>query len=104
MKDFNFEEWHEKYLNYEYIDLKKYFNESDIEIINKLGLEVKDKLYTNYEFDILNGDYIMYYYDEEEMDEEELKETKSLEGTGVSREEYNDLLKKFEEILVNYEV
>ena len=32
------------------------------------------------------------------MTDEEKADTKSLEGTGVSREEYNTLLKKFEQI------
>ena len=99
-----FEKWQEKYRNYEFIDLKKYLDMDDIELLKKLGLEVKDKLYSNYEFDVLDGELILYYRNEEEMDEEELKNSKSLEGTGVSREEYNKLLGKFEKIQNSYNI
>lgn len=92
-----FKEWHEKYCNDEVVDLKKYFTQADFEIIKKLGIEILDKIYTEREFEVLDGEYILYYY-EDNMTDEEKADTKSLEGTGVSREEYNTLLKKFEQI------
>lgn len=92
-----FKEWHEKYCNDEVVDLKKYFTQEDFEIIKKLGIEILDKIYTEREFEVLDGEYILYYY-EDNMTDEEKADTKSLEGTGVSREEYNTLLKKFEQI------
>ena len=92
-----YKEWYEKYCNDEVVDLKKYFTQEDFEIIKKLGIEILDKIYTEREFEVLDGEYISYYY-EDEMTDEEKAETKSLEGTGVSREEYNTLLKKFEKI------
>lgn len=36
------------------------------------------------------------------MDKEELAEAKTLEGTGVSREEYNYILEKFDKIREKY--
>ena len=68
-----------------------------IKVIKKLGIEILDKVYTKREFEVLDGEYILYYY-EDDMTDEEKADTKSLEGTGASREEYNTLLKKFEKI------
>ena len=93
----NSEGWREMYMNKEIVDLKKYFTQEDFEIIKKLGIEILDKVYTEREFEVLDGEYILYYY-EDNMTDEEKADTKSLEGTGVSREEYNTLLKKFEQI------
>ena len=67
MYRFNYEEWSEKYHNKEFIDLMKYLNDADIILLNKLDIELKDKIYTNYEFDIVEGDLIRYYRNEDEM-------------------------------------
>lgn len=94
-----YERWKEKYYNKRYIDIMKYFDSKDIDIINKLGIKVESKLYTEHEFEILNMDYLAYYDDpEEELSEEEKEFQKSLEGTNVSREDYNKLLEKINEI------
>ena len=43
--------------------------------------------------------FLTYYDDpEDDLSEEELKYQKSLDGTGVTREEYNTVLKKLETI------
>lgn len=93
MNDYN--EWHERYRTKEVIDIKSHLDSNDIEILKKLGIIIEDKIYTCYEFDIIDGELILYYLDED-MSEEEKKESKPLEGTGVSRAEYNWVLKKFE--------
>lgn len=89
--------WHKKYATEEIIDLKKYLLKEDFEILKKLGIAVLDKIYTAREFDVLDEDYILYYYDDN-MNEEEKADTKSLENTGVTREEYNQLLDKLHKI------
>lgn len=93
--------WKEKYFNKELVDLKKYFNEKDFEIISKLRIEIKDKIYTEYEFELLDGE-VIDYYKSDDMDEEELKMGKNLEETGVSIEEYNQLLDKIHNINIEY--
>lgn len=90
-------EWNETYHNEEIVDLKKHLSAEDFEIIVKLGSKIKDKVYTEYEFEVLNME-LLAYYKTEDMNEEELKEVKSLEGTGVSRKQYNDLMEKIEKI------
>lgn len=93
MKDF--EEWNKRYRNKEVIHIKSHLDSNDLEILNKLGITIEDKMYTCYEFDVIDGDLILYYLDDE-MTEEEKNESKPLEGTGVTRAEYNWVLKKFE--------
>lgn len=95
------EAWKERYYNKRNIDVMKYLNSEDIELVEKLGIKVEKKLYSNYEFDIINCLLIRYYIDED-MSEEELAESKTLEGTGVTREEYNLLIEKFENISLDY--
>jgi hypothetical protein len=97
MERFNYKEWLDTYHNKEIVDLKKHFTEEELNIIRKLGIEIKDKVYTEYEFEILDMD-ILAYYKYDDMTKEELEITKNLEETGVSKEEYEKLLKKMEEI------
>ena len=95
---FNYDKWYKKYHNEEIIDLKKYLNKADKLTLKKLKIEVKNKILTNFEYDVLKGKVLEYYKDEEEMDALDLELYKPLEGTGVSVEEYNTLLNKFEYI------
>lgn len=78
------------------VDLLKYLNEEDVRIINKLGYEVENKVYTEYEYDSLKGDIAKYYIDDE-MEEREVAETMPLPEE-ITRDTYNNLLKKFDEI------
>lgn len=97
----NSEDWKERYYNKRNINIMNFLNNNDIELLNKLGITVESKLYSNYEFDIIDGLLIRYYIDED-MSEEELAESKTLEGTGVTREEYDLLIEKFENISLDY--
>lgn len=99
---FNYDEWYKKYHTEEIIDLKKYLTKEDRVILKKLKIEVKNKVLTNYEYDLIKGDVLEYYRNEEEMNALELLECKPLDGTGVSREEYNKVLEKFENISNKY--
>ena len=96
-----YKKWYEEYSTVEKVDLKKYFTSQDLEILKKLGIEVKDKIYTEREFEELDSEYILFYYDDS-MTEEEKSETKSLENTGVTREEYNKILDKFHKINLEF--
>lgn len=94
-KELNYEEWKEKYYKDRTIDIMKYITKEDIELIRKLNIEVEKKIYTEHELEILEMDLLQYYKDND-INKEELEFTKNLEGTGVSEEEYNMLLKKLE--------
>jgi len=100
----DYETWHERYMKKEIINIKENLDSNDIEILSKLGINIEDRLYTEYEFEIIDGELLKYYLSDD-MDEEEKKESVPLDGTGVSREEYNWVLKKFEimQMTMNYD-
>lgn len=97
----DFDLWYETYSTKELVDLKKHLSESDFELLKKLGIEVKDKIYTEQELEYLDMDLIAYYINEEDMDEEEIKESKDL-PENVTREEFNELLEKVNNISIEY--
>lgn len=102
MEKFNYDEWNERYHNREIIDIKKYLNDEDIEIIHRLGIKTYDKIYTEYELEVLEMDLLAYYKDlDEELSEEEKQYQKSLRGKRVTRKRYNMLLKKIEEMKIH---
>ena len=83
----------------EIIDINKHLTSADKKILDKLGIKIKNKKYTEYEYECLRMDFLVYYDDpEDDLSEEELQYQKSLDGTGVTREEYNTVLKKLETI------
>lgn len=97
------QEWREKYYNLEIININDYFTQTDKKIFEKLGIELKDKIYTEFECECLYIDFLKYYDDpENDLSEEERIYQKSLDGTGVTREEYNEVLKKIEKINNNF--
>lgn len=99
INDKEYKEWDEKYHNLDVIDVKKHLSSKDIKILKKLGIKVKNKIYTEYEFECLTMDLLAYYDDPEMVLSEEEKEfQKSLDGTNVSREEYNEVLNKVQKI------
>ena len=97
----DFDKWYEKYSIKEIVDLKKHLSESDFELLKKLGIEIKDKIYTEQELEYLDMDLIAYYINEEDMDEEEIKESKDL-PENVTRQEFNEILEKVNNISIKY--
>lgn len=100
MDTFDFDVWYEKYSTLEIVDLKKHLSKEDFDLLKRLNIEIKDKVYTEQEFEILDMELLGYYIDED-MDEEELKESKPL-PEGITREEYDKLLEKLSNISSEY--
>lgn len=101
MASFNYEEWNEKYHNLEYIDLKTLFDEDELNTLRKLGIEIKEKMYTEYEYELIMMEIGHYMEIEEDAPEviEALKDTrKYIENKGVSQEEFDKLIKKFDSL------
>ena len=97
------QEWREKYYNLEIININEYLTQTDKQLLEKLGIKIKDKIYTEFECECLYMDFLKYYDDpENDLSEDERKYQKSLDGTGVTREEYNEVLKKIEKINNNF--
>ena len=97
---FDFDSWYDKYSTDEIVDMKKYLNRADINLLKKLNIKIKNKIYTEQEVEILNMDLLSYYV-ADDMDEDELKQSKLL-PKDVSREEYNNLLEKINKISEDY--
>ncbi len=96
MRNFNYEKWHEEYKQKEFIEVKKYFKEKNIEVLEKLNIQIMDKLYTGYEFDLLDDELMLYY------ENNITKQNKKLKEKGVTVKEYNELIEKTEQILKDY--
>ena len=94
------DEWKERYENKEIVNIKNEFTINKLALLQKLGVELMDKLYTEREFEILDMKVISYYYDDTMSDEEKAECIPLPEG--VSREEYNKLTDKIHEINLKY--
>lgn len=90
----DYNKWDYEYHNKQIIDIKKELTDSQLEIIRKLGIEIKDKIYTEYEYECLKLKLLEYM----ESEDGEEYPTKSLDGTNVSKEEFNSLIKRVDEI------
>lgn len=88
----SFKQWEERYFNKKVVDVNKEFTDKEKTTLEKLGIKLSNKIYTEYEFEQLDGDVILYYYDDE-MTEEEKAECKKLPDN-ITRDEYNELLNK----------
>lgn len=97
---FDFDSWYDKYSTEEIVDIKKFLDRADINLLKKLNIKIKNKIYTEQEVEILNMDLLSYYI-ADDMDEDELKESKAL-PQNVSREEYNNLFDKINKISEDY--
>ena len=92
-------EWDEKYHNLEILNIRKMLSFKEKRILKKLGITIKNKKHTECEIECLMLELLLYYDDPEEyLKKKKKKYQKSLEGTGVSREEYNKLLNKITKI------
>lgn len=89
----------EKHHNVEGIDIKKLLNWKDKRILKKLGITIKNEKYTEYELECLITELLAYYdAPEQNLTKKEKQYQEFLDGTNVSREEYNKLLNKIEKI------
>lgn len=97
---FDFDSWYDKYSTEEIVDIKKFLNRDDINLLKRLNIRTKNKIYTEQEVEILSMKVLAYYI-ADDMDEEELKMSKDL-PKNISRTEYNRLLEKINKIMKNY--
>lgn len=94
-------EFKKKYYNLEILNLKEYFTTEDLKILNKLGINIKSKNYTQYEFDLIKQELWFYMEPEDEEPEiiEDLKQMRKYVGNkGVSQSEFDKLIKKIDSI------
>lgn len=101
MAGFNYDEWNEKYHNEKFIDLFKYFSPEQKELLKKFDITLEEKLYTEFEFDVIDEKLILFYKNEAEMDEEELKKCEEL-PEGVDRAQFDELLAVMSKVREKY--
>ena len=97
---FDFDSWYNKYSTEEIVDIKKFLNRYDINLLKKLNIKIKNKIYTEQEVEILNMDLLSYYI-ADDMEIEENNMSKDL-PKDVSREEYNNLVEKVNKMSEDY--
>ena len=97
---FDFDSWYDKYSTEEIVDIKKFLNRDDINLLKKLNIKIKNKIYTEQEVEILSMDLLSYYI-ADDMEIEEINMSKDL-PKDVSREEYNNLLEKVNKMSEDY--
>jgi len=86
-----------EYYAEEIISIRKFLDEKDIKVLEKLGIKVEDKIYTAFEYEIFSGE-VSKYYKEDDYSKEDLEFVKSLEETGVSQDEYDDIIRKMDKM------
>lgn len=92
-----YNEWEKKYRNEKIVNPMKHLKENCLDTLKKLNINVENREYTEYEYDLLKGE-VSLYYKEDDYNKDDLAVVKSLEGTGVSQEEYDELINNFNEI------
>jgi len=100
------EEFKKRYFEKRFIDLKDKLDKNDIAILNKLGIVIEDKLYTEYEFDIIPMHLVKYYNEDEETGdiifEEEKADNKLLRQCNVSPREFFYIIDKVYKVGEDY--
>lgn len=99
--DEEYNNWNEKYHNKKFIDLFMYFSPKQKETLKKFDITFEEKLYTEFEFDVIDGKLILFYKNEDEMNEEELKECKELPN-GIDRVQFDELLAVMSKVREKY--
>lgn len=84
-----------EYYDEKIINVKNYLNKENLQTLEKLGIKVEDKIYTACEYEVFSGE-VSKYYKEDDYSEEDLEFVESLEGTGVSQEEYDELMNRMD--------
>ena len=101
INDEEYNNWDERYHHKEYIDLFMYFTQEERDLLKIFDIELENKLYTEFEFEVMYGKLILYYKNEEDMDEEELQECKELPSS-VDKEQFMKLLEIMDNIRDKY--
>lgn len=98
-----YKEWYKKYHTSKYINLYSIFDENERTTLKKLGIEIENKKYTEYEYELIVLELYLYMDINEEDSEitEILKNTrKHIIDKQISQEEFNKLINKIDTLSV----
>lgn len=93
------ERYRRRYLKEPRINIMKYLDEKTKEIFDKLEVIIEDRLYTEYEYDLIDEKVLEYYVDETDAT---YIPPKLLAEKNVSQEEYDAVLDVFSRIVEDY--
>lgn len=102
VSEIGYDNWQIVYRNRLFIDLIKYFTKEELELLKKFNIKIKNEVYTEFDYDAVKT-VLAQYYIEEDFNEEERKYQLSLDSIGVTQEQYNALLKKFDDLDERYQ-
>lgn len=100
-KKFIVKKWKYEYENNAIINISKYFSREEISILKKLGVNIDTRLYTEKEFEKINGILLGYY---KYSSNDEIIQTDELTKLGVMKEELNNILNIFNKIALDYKI
>ena len=91
-----------QYFSIKIIDLSKFYTNADFELLKQLDIHPQNRLYTGFELEQLGAELIEYYDDDPTMTEDDLQYIKDLKETGVSKDNYYNLLDKYNKLYSYY--
>lgn len=97
------EEWKEKYYERLAVDLKANLTKEEVELLKKFNVKINDEVYTEYQYDCVKM-VLAQYYTEKDIEGNIVPPILELENIGVTEQEYDKLLKKFDEIDEKYQI
>lgn len=83
----------QNYINKKEIDIYNHFTKKQIEILSKLNIIIENKLYTIYDFDIKQSELLKY-----------INSKQILTNTGITDDEYNEIINIFYKISDEYKL
>lgn len=83
----------QNYINKKEIDIYNHFTKKQIEILSKLNIIIENKLYTIYDFDIKQSELLKY-----------INNKQTLINTGITDDEYNEIINIFYKISDEYKL
>lgn len=100
-KKSNLKSWHHKYSKKYIIDIYKYLSIKDLEILNKLGIIIENRLYTPRELECIDMELYKYYQEDEN---ETVVEIPFLKKLNISKNDYLSILNIFNKIYIDYDI
>lgn len=97
----NFESWEDEYWNKSKVNLYNYFSKEDLNNLEKLGIHIENKLYTEREFELINSKILEFY---KENKKNQVIPSKELLDYDVSFNDFKHLLEVFTQIATDYKI
>ena len=83
-----------------FVNLSQYFNQKEIDTLKKLGYLIENKNYSEMEYSTIRNNLVIDYYKDKKH--RYIRPRKKLKDTGVTEEEYSNILKKMDDIEWKY--